>query len=125
MIKIVFRWSLEGQGRKWHDQEPDPDPDPLVIGTDPLIRIRTKMSRIHTTLPTKNQIQMKKLGQQQKDLIERIFFFYNCFTFLIHAESATVPSTTWDWIRIQDPRSGTWIRIRTKFEFKSATQAQG
>ncbi len=28
----------------------DPDPDPLVIGTDPGIRIRTKMSRIPTLI---------------------------------------------------------------------------
>ncbi len=55
--------------------------------------------------------------------VEIIFFFYNCFTFLIHAELATVPVQpyNWVWIRIQDPRSGTRIRIRTKLEFESAT----
>jgi hypothetical protein len=31
------------------DPDPDPDPDPLVRGTDPGIRIRTKMSRIPNT----------------------------------------------------------------------------
>ncbi len=35
--------SFEGQWRKYQD------PDPLVRGTDPLIRIRTKMSRIRNT----------------------------------------------------------------------------
>jgi hypothetical protein len=30
------------------DPELEPDPDPLVRGTDPGIRIRTKMSRIPT-----------------------------------------------------------------------------
>ncbi len=35
-------WRFEGHWRK----EQDPEPDPLVKGTDPRIRIRTKMSRI-------------------------------------------------------------------------------
>jgi hypothetical protein len=30
-------------------EEPDPEPNPLVKGTDPRIRIRTKMSRIRNT----------------------------------------------------------------------------
>ncbi len=29
--------------------EPDPNQDPLIRGTNPLIRIRTKMSRIRST----------------------------------------------------------------------------
>jgi hypothetical protein len=41
--KTVFCWRLGGHGRKL------PDPDPLVKCTDPRIRIRTKMSRIHNT----------------------------------------------------------------------------
>jgi hypothetical protein len=35
------------------DLDPEPDPDPLVSGTDPGIRIRTKMSRIPNTGKTK------------------------------------------------------------------------
>jgi hypothetical protein len=31
------------------DTDPDPHPDPLVRGTDPRIRIRTKKSRIRNT----------------------------------------------------------------------------
>jgi hypothetical protein len=34
---------------KEQDPEPDPNPDPLCKGTDPRIRIRTKMSRIRNT----------------------------------------------------------------------------
>ncbi len=43
----VFSRRLKGQWRKL--QDPDPDPDPLVRGTDPWIRIHTKMSRIRNT----------------------------------------------------------------------------
>jgi hypothetical protein len=42
---IIFCWRLEGHRQK----EQDPDPDPIVKGTDPRIRIRTKMSRIRNT----------------------------------------------------------------------------
>ncbi len=31
------------------DPDPEPDPDPLVTGTDPGIRIGTKMARIPNT----------------------------------------------------------------------------
>jgi hypothetical protein len=40
--KIIFCLRLEGRSRK----EQDPEPDPLVKGTNPQIRIRTKVSRI-------------------------------------------------------------------------------
>jgi hypothetical protein len=33
------------------DLEPDPNQDPLARGTDPLIRIHTKMARIRNTAP--------------------------------------------------------------------------
>jgi hypothetical protein len=47
--KNIICWHLEGHWRKEPDPEPDPHPDPLVKGTDPKIRIRTKMSRISNT----------------------------------------------------------------------------
>jgi hypothetical protein len=50
-------WRLEGQGRK--KQDPAPDPDSLVRGTDPRIRIRTKMSQIHNTVSS-SKIQSNK-----------------------------------------------------------------
>ncbi len=39
----------ETQWRKESDPDPETDPDPLVRGTDPGIRIRTKLSRIPNT----------------------------------------------------------------------------
>jgi hypothetical protein len=41
--KIIFCWRLEGLQRK------EQNPDPLFRGTDPRIRIRTKLSRIRNT----------------------------------------------------------------------------
>jgi hypothetical protein len=43
-LKHFFGCHLEGHWRKF--QDPAPDPNPLVKGTDPQIRIRTKMSWI-------------------------------------------------------------------------------
>ncbi len=45
--KLNFCWHLVSHWRKKQDM--DPVPDPSVSGTDPRIRIRTKMSRIHNT----------------------------------------------------------------------------
>jgi hypothetical protein len=54
--KIIFCWCLKGHWRK----EQDPEPDPLVKGTDPMKRIRTKILRIerisdgyHRSMPKK------------------------------------------------------------------------
>ncbi len=41
----IFFWSL----KSLEESDPEFDPDPLVRGTDPQIRIRTKMSRIPNT----------------------------------------------------------------------------
>jgi hypothetical protein len=50
---LNFFWHPESQWRKESDRVLDPvpvlDPDPLVRGTYPRIRIRTKMSRIPNT----------------------------------------------------------------------------
>ncbi len=46
------------------DPDPKPDPDPLVRGTDPGIRILTKMSRIPNTGTRKPRV--------------RYVFFYKC-----------------------------------------------
>jgi hypothetical protein len=48
--KIYFFVSLKSV-RKESDPELDPDTDPIVIGTDPGIRIRTKMTWISNTGP--------------------------------------------------------------------------
>ena len=49
--KIFFFASLKSMKKSYPelDPDPEPDPDPLVRGTDPEIRIRTKMSRIPNT----------------------------------------------------------------------------
>jgi hypothetical protein len=49
MKKNIFSLHSYNQWRKESDPELDPDQDPLVRGTDPGIRIRTKMSRIPNT----------------------------------------------------------------------------
>ncbi len=46
-FRIFFCCLLEGYWRK--QQDPEPDPNPIVRGTDPRIRIRTKMSRTRNT----------------------------------------------------------------------------
>jgi hypothetical protein len=43
---ILFCWCVKDTGNARKEQDPVPDPDPLVQGTDPKIRIRTRMSRI-------------------------------------------------------------------------------
>jgi hypothetical protein len=45
----IFSCRLEGHWRNYQDPELDPDPDPLARGTNPRIRIRTKISRIRNT----------------------------------------------------------------------------
>jgi len=47
-IKIIFLHP-QSHWRRESDPELDPEPDPFVRGTDPGIRIRTKMSRISNT----------------------------------------------------------------------------
>jgi hypothetical protein len=44
ICKKTFFCTLKVTDEK--EQDPEPDPNPLVRGTDPRIRIRTKMSRI-------------------------------------------------------------------------------
>ncbi len=41
--------------------DPDPEPDQLVRGTDPRIRIRTKMSRIHNTAEVYEKCKNRKV----------------------------------------------------------------
>ncbi len=56
----------------------DPHPDPLETGTDPRIRIRTKMSRIHNTGPYPNAV----LNCLKRDLILHAVGFYNILKFV-------------------------------------------
>ncbi len=48
--EIIFGCQLEGHWRKEQDPDRESNPDPGVRGTDPRIRIRTKMSQIRNTL---------------------------------------------------------------------------
>ncbi len=64
--KIIFCWHPEGRCGKEQDPEPDLNTDPLVRGTDPGIRIRTKMSRIRKTALSPPIIYKKKFSTLQK-----------------------------------------------------------
>jgi hypothetical protein len=66
--KYVFFASLK---LKKKESDPEPDPDPFVRGTDPGIRIRTKMSRIRntgSTVPVPNDTEGLRCSQKQKEI---------------------------------------------------------
>ncbi len=74
-LKIMCLWvSYKKKIKTWRE---DSDPDPLVIGTDPEIRIRTKMSRIPNTVLSNWSFRQLKLN------LSCLGSWYNAFIILL------------------------------------------
>jgi hypothetical protein len=81
--KNIFCWCLEGHWRK------EQDPDPLVKGTDPMIWIRTKMSRIERIrIPLVNAKTGSGYRSRKKNLnsVKNIRYFTPCVNWKCYSQ---------------------------------------